>query len=68
MLGDNRGDEDDFDDSCIQRVRVKIENTFGILKNRRTILKTLNCDVKHTRTIIIAYYVLHNFCRWHIDI
>ena len=39
-------DQDAFD-KCIRQGRVKIENTFGILKNRWGILKNLNVDVKY---------------------
>jgi hypothetical protein len=38
-------DQDAFD-KYIRQGRVKIENTFGILKNRWGILKNLNVDVK----------------------
>ena len=33
---------------------MKIENNFGVIKNRWIILKNLNVDVKHVAFIIIA--------------
>ena len=56
-------DQDAFG-KCIRQGRVKIENTFGILKNRWGILKNLNVDVKYAATVSTAYCVLHNFCRY----
>ena len=41
---------------------MKIENSFGILKNGWTILKNLNVDVKYAGLVITACCVLHNFC------
>jgi hypothetical protein len=59
-------DQDAFD-KCIRQGRVKIENTFGILKNRWAILKNLNIDDKYAATIVIACCVLHNFCRYNCN-
>ena len=42
----NMGDEDEFD-KCLQRGKIKIENTFGLLKNRWTILRAFNYNVKY---------------------
>ena len=55
-------------DKCLHRRHVKIENNFGILKNRWTILKTLKVDVKHAALVIIACYVLYNFYYMNLDI
>ena len=55
-------------DKCLRRGCVKIENSFGILKNRWTILKNLNMDVKHTGLVITACCILHNFCHMNHDI
>ena len=55
-------------DKCLHRGCVKIENSFGILKNRWTILKNLNVDVKHAGLVITACCVLHNFCHMNHDI
>ena len=68
----NRGDKHALDE-CVQRERVKIEYAFRNLKNCWTMLKSLNYDTKHARTIIIACCGLHNFCilqmieDWHIQ-
>ena len=51
----------------IRQGRVKIENTFGILKNRWEILKNLNVDVKYAATIVIVCCVLHNCCRFNCN-
>jgi nitrous oxide reductase len=40
---------------------MRIENAFGILKNKWSILKNLNCDLKYARTIITSCCILHNF-------
>lgn len=42
----NEGDKNDFEE-CVGCGRFNIENAFGILKDRWTILKVLNYDVKH---------------------
>ena len=55
-------------DKCLCRGRVKIENIFGILKNRWIILKNLNVDVKHAGLVITTCCVLHNFCHMNHDI
>ena len=59
-------DQDAFN-KCIRQRRIKIENTFGILKNRWGILKNLNVDVKYAATVITACCVLHNFCRYNCN-
>ena len=41
--------------------RVKIENAFGILKNKFQILNNLNADLKYAPTIVTACCILHNF-------
>jgi hypothetical protein len=41
--------------------RVKIENAFGILKNRFQILHNLNMSLEYAPTIITACCILHNF-------
>jgi hypothetical protein len=43
--------------------RVKVENTFGMLKNRWQILKCLDCDLEQASTYITACCILHNFCQ-----
>ena len=62
----NRGDEDEFN-QCLRRGNNKIENIFRIYKNWWTMLRALNCDVKHARTITIACCMLHNFCNRNND-
>ena len=47
---------------------MKIENSFGILKNRWTILKNLHVNVKHVGLVITACCVFHNFCCMNHDI
>jgi hypothetical protein len=59
-------DQDAFD-KCLRQRRIKIENTFGILKNRWGILKNLNVDVKYAATVITACCVLHNFWRYNCN-
>ena len=59
-------DQDAFD-KCIKQGNVKIENTFGILKNRWGILKNLNVDFKYATTVITTCCVLHNFCRYNCN-
>jgi hypothetical protein len=49
-------------DSSWRSERTRIENAFGILKNKWSILKNLNCDLKYAPTIITACCILHNFC------
>jgi hypothetical protein len=61
-------DDQNAYDKCLRGGRVKIENTFGILKNSWRILKNLNVDVKHAALVITACCVLHNFCRMNHDI
>ena len=41
--------------------RVKIENAFGILKNKFQILYNLNMNLKYAPTIIAACCILYNF-------
>jgi hypothetical protein len=41
--------------------RVKIENAFGILKNKFQILHYLNMSLEYAPTVIIACCILHNF-------
>ena len=41
--------------------RVKIENAFGILKNKFQILNNLNANLKYASTIVTACCILHNF-------
>lgn len=66
LEGQIGGYQDDFDE-CIQCGRLKIKNTFEILKKRWTILKAVNCVVEHAGTITVACCVLHNFCKLHND-
>jgi hypothetical protein len=61
-------DDQNTYDKCLRGGHVKIENTFGILKNRWRILKNLNVDVKHAALIITTRCVLHNFCCMNHDI
>jgi hypothetical protein len=61
------GQDQDAFDKCIRQGRVKIANTFGILKNRWGILKNLNIDVKYAATLITVCCVLHNFCRYNYN-
>ena len=55
-------------DKCLRRGRVKIENSFGTLKNRLTILKNLNVNVKHIGLIISACCILYKCCCMNHDI
>ena len=61
-------DNQNSSDKCLRRGCVKIENTFGILKNKWTILKNLNVDVKHVDLVTIACCVLYNFYHMNHDI
>ncbi len=46
---------------------VIIENAFGSLKNRWCILKNFNFNVNKTPIVVIACFVLHNYCEmWKI--
>jgi hypothetical protein len=49
-------------DSKWRAGRSRMENTFGILKNKWSILKKLNCNLKYEPTLITACCILHNFC------
>ena len=40
---------------------MKIENAFGILKNKFQILNNLNADLKYAPTIVTTCCILHNF-------
>ena len=40
---------------------MKIENTFGLLKNKFGILANLNVGLKYAPIVIIACCILHNF-------
>jgi hypothetical protein len=50
-------------DKYLRKGRVKIENAFGILKNRWQILKNLNVGLPMAPKIIVACCVLHNMCQ-----
>jgi hypothetical protein len=60
------GDQNKFD-KCLQCERIKIKNTFRVLRNQWTIQRALNCNVKHVQIIIVACCVLHNLCIYNID-
>jgi hypothetical protein len=49
-------------DKHMRKGRVKIENAFGVLKNRFQILKNLNVQVDKAADVIVACCVLHNIC------
>ncbi len=54
-------------DSSMNFARVIIENAFGSLKNWWWIFKNFNSSVKRAPTIVVACYVLHNYCEmWKI--
>jgi hypothetical protein len=55
-------------DKCLKRGHVKIENTFGISRNRWRILKNLNVEVKHAALVNTTCCVLYNFCCISYDI
>ena len=40
---------------------MKIENAFGILKNRFQILNNLNADLKYAVIVVTICCILHNF-------
>ena len=65
-LGSGDAQKDNFD-KAMRRGRVKIENSFAILKNRWRVLRDLNCGLKYTGQTIIVCCVLHNFCRHNND-
>ncbi|MCO5587488.1 hypothetical protein L7F22_041437 [Adiantum nelumboides] len=48
-------------DRHLSKGRVKVENAFGILKNRWRILRELNVDLALAPTVIGACCLLHNF-------
>jgi hypothetical protein len=50
-------------DKQMRKGRVKIENAFGILKNRWQILKNCRAEVEWVGRIAIACCVLHNICQ-----
>ena len=41
--------------------RVKIENAFGILKNKFQILRNLNMGLEYAPNVLTACCILHNF-------
>jgi hypothetical protein len=49
-------------DKAIRRGRVKIENAFGMLKQRWRILRELNVGLSAAPDVIVACTVLHNIC------
>jgi hypothetical protein len=50
-------------DKQLRKGRVKIENAFGILKNRWQILKDLNVALPTAPSVVVACCVLHNICQ-----
>jgi hypothetical protein len=50
-------------DKQLRKSRVKIENTFGILKNRWQILKNANVTLDQVPKVAVACCVLHNICQ-----
>ncbi|MCO5592765.1 hypothetical protein L7F22_046768 [Adiantum nelumboides] len=48
-------------DKQIAKGRVKVENAFGILKNRWRILRDFNVSFSFAPNVVIAYCVLHNY-------
>jgi hypothetical protein len=54
--------EQNMFDKHVRKGRVKIENAFGILKNRFQILRNLNVAVDKAADVIVACCVLHNIC------
>ncbi|MCO5554366.1 hypothetical protein L7F22_007895 [Adiantum nelumboides] len=48
-------------DKQIAKGRVKVENAFGILKNRWRILRDLNVSILFAPNVVIACCVLHNY-------
>ena len=48
-------------DKQLSKGRVKVENAFGLLKNRWRILRDLNVDLPIAPTVVGACCVLHNF-------
>ncbi|MCO5608074.1 hypothetical protein L7F22_062279 [Adiantum nelumboides] len=48
-------------DKQIAKDRVKVENAFGILKNRWRILRDLNGSIPFAPNVVIACCVLHNY-------
>ncbi|MCO5601846.1 hypothetical protein L7F22_055971 [Adiantum nelumboides] len=48
-------------DKQIAKGRVKVENAFGILKNRCRILRDLNVNLPFAPNVVIACCVLHNY-------
>jgi hypothetical protein len=49
-------------DSKWRAGKARIKNAFGILKNKLSILKKLNCNLKYAPTLITTCCILHNFC------
>jgi hypothetical protein len=50
-------------DKHLRKGRVKIENAFGILKNRWQILKNLNVGLEMAPKVVVVCCVLHNICQ-----
>lgn len=50
-------------DKQLRKGRVKIENAFGILKNRWQILKNANVALNQAAKLAVACCVLHNICQ-----
>ncbi|MCO5578258.1 hypothetical protein L7F22_032097 [Adiantum nelumboides] len=48
-------------DSKLLKGRIKVENAFGLLKNRWRILRDLNVDLVFAPTMVGACCLLHNF-------
>ncbi|KAI4454196.1 hypothetical protein MML48_10g00004286 [Holotrichia oblita] len=54
--------------AALSRARVIMENTFGLLKGRWSILNYVNTySVKKAATIIVACCILHNICLLNLD-
>ena len=46
----------------MKKGRVHIENAFGILKNRCSILKNMNVGTQYAPLKMVACCILHNLC------
>lgn len=52
----------------LSRARQTIENSFGVLVARWTILKTINAKIENVDSIVKTVMVLHNYCLTELEL
>ena len=62
--GSNLSPEKEYFNYRLNRARIQIERTFGLLKGRwRCLLRPLECDLANVVQHVIASCILHNICQ-----